>query len=73
MHSIDKANVLETSRQRREIVHRVHAKDHSDIELHDQLVDSCAMQLIAAPTPRPGESPEESRRAIGVPEPYQPR
>ena len=50
VHSVDKANVLETSRQWREVVHRVHAEEYSDVELRDQLVDSCAMELIARPT-----------------------
>jgi 3-isopropylmalate dehydrogenase len=50
VHSVDKANVLETSRQWRQVVHEVHAADFSDVQLEDQLVDSCAMQLIAKPT-----------------------
>ncbi|MDQ3850086.1 MAG: 3-isopropylmalate dehydrogenase, partial [Actinomycetota bacterium] len=48
--SVDKANVLETSRQWREVVHRVHAEEHADIELTDVLVDNAAMQLVARPT-----------------------
>ena len=48
--SVDKANVLETSRQWRQVVHEVHAADYSDIELEDVLVDNCAMQLIARPS-----------------------
>lgn len=50
VHSVDKANVMETSRQWREVVHRIHADEYSDVELLDQLVDSCAMELIARPT-----------------------
>ncbi len=50
VHSVDKANVLETSRQWRQVVHEVHGADFSDVELRDQLVDSCAMELIARPT-----------------------
>jgi 3-isopropylmalate dehydrogenase len=50
VHSVDKANVLETSRQWREVVHRIHAEEYADVELRDQLVDSCAMELIARPT-----------------------
>ena len=46
--SIDKANVLETSRLWREIVHEV-AADYPDVELSDMLVDNAAMQLIKAP------------------------
>ena len=47
--SVDKANVLETSRQWREVVHLVHKAKYNDIELTDVLVDNCAMQLIARP------------------------
>jgi 3-isopropylmalate dehydrogenase len=50
VHSVDKANVLETSRQWRQVVHEVHAADFGDVRLEDQLVDSCAMELIARPT-----------------------
>jgi 3-isopropylmalate dehydrogenase len=46
--SVDKANVLETSRQWREVVHLVH-QEYGDIELTDVLVDNCAMQLVARP------------------------
>ena len=47
--SVDKANVLETSRLWREIVHDIHDKDYPDVELEDILVDNCAMQLINRP------------------------
>lgn len=47
--SVDKANVLETSRLWREIVHRIHDSEYSDVELEDILVDNCAMQLINRP------------------------
>ena len=47
--SVDKANVLETSRMWREIVHRVHDADYADVELEDLLVDNTAMQLINRP------------------------
>ncbi len=47
--SVDKANVLETSRQWREVVHRVHAEEFADVELGDVLVDNAAMQLVARP------------------------
>ena len=47
--SVDKANVLETSRMWREIVHRVHDADYPDVELEDVLVDNAAMQLIHRP------------------------
>ena len=48
--SVDKANVLETSRQWREVVHVVHRAKYNDIELTDVLVDNCAMQLVARPS-----------------------
>lgn len=49
VHSIDKANVLETSRLWREVAHRV-AGEYPEIELVDQLVDNAAMQLINNPS-----------------------
>jgi len=49
VHSVDKANVLESSRLWREVVHRLHAAEYSDVELIDQLVDNSAMQLIRTP------------------------
>jgi 3-isopropylmalate dehydrogenase len=48
LHSVDKANVLESSRLWREVVHEV-AADYPDVELLDQLVDNTAMQLVRAP------------------------
>jgi 3-isopropylmalate dehydrogenase len=47
--SVDKANVLETSRLWREVVRRVHSQDFPNIELEHVLVDNAAMQLVAAP------------------------
>ena len=47
--SVDKANVLETSRMWREIVHRIGAEEYPDVELEDVLVDNAAMQLINRP------------------------
>jgi 3-isopropylmalate dehydrogenase len=46
--SVDKANILETSRLWREVVQRVGA-EHADVELVHMLVDNAAMQLIARP------------------------
>ncbi len=46
--SIDKANVLESSRLWREVVHTV-AKEYPDVELSDMLVDNAAMQLVRNP------------------------
>jgi len=46
--SVDKANVLETSRLWREVVGRV-AGDYADVELEHLLVDNAAMQLVSRP------------------------
>ena len=47
--SVDKANVLETSRLWRDVVTEV-SKSYPDVELRHALVDSCAMDLIRKPT-----------------------
>ena len=49
MTSVDKANVLETSRLWRETVTRV-AADYPDVTLKHMYVDACAMRLAIAPT-----------------------
>jgi 3-isopropylmalate dehydrogenase len=46
--SVDKANVLETSRLWREVVGRV-AERHASTELEHLLVDNAAMQLVSRP------------------------
>lgn len=46
--SVDKSNVLETSRLWRETVERV-SGNYPDVTLEHQLVDSCAMQLVTNP------------------------
>jgi 3-isopropylmalate dehydrogenase len=46
--SVDKANVLETSRLWREVVGRV-AADYDDVALDHLLVDNAAMQLVSRP------------------------
>lgn len=46
--SVDKANVLESSRHWREVVGRV-AADYPDVELDHIYVDNCAMQLVRNP------------------------
>ncbi|MCL2086510.1 MAG: 3-isopropylmalate dehydrogenase [Oscillospiraceae bacterium] len=47
--SIDKANVLESSRLWRETVHRT-AKNYPQVEVSDMLVDNAAMQLVREPS-----------------------
>ncbi len=47
--SIDKANVLETSRLWRETVHRI-AAEYPDVTVTDMLVDNAAMQLVRRPS-----------------------
>lgn len=46
--SVDKANVLASSRLWRGIANELRKK-HADIETEDQLVDSCAMRLVTNP------------------------
>ena len=46
--SLDKANVLESSRLWREVANEV-AGEHPDVRLEHQLVDSAAMRLVASP------------------------
>ncbi|MEA2214649.1 MAG: 3-isopropylmalate dehydrogenase [Solirubrobacteraceae bacterium] len=47
--SVDKANVLETSRLWRETVMRVHSEEFPHVELEHVLVDNAAMQLVSSP------------------------
>jgi 3-isopropylmalate dehydrogenase len=47
--SVDKANVMETSRLWRETVNRIHKAEYPGIELDHMLVDTAAMRLIQNP------------------------
>jgi 3-isopropylmalate dehydrogenase len=47
--SVDKANVLETSRLWRQVVSELHAREFPHIQLEHVLVDNAAMQLVSAP------------------------
>jgi 3-isopropylmalate dehydrogenase len=47
--SVDKANVLGSSRMWRRIVTEMQQKDYPDVELNHFYVDNCAMQLVTNP------------------------
>jgi 3-isopropylmalate dehydrogenase len=48
--SVDKANVIETSRLWREVVNEIHASEFPKVALEHILVDNAAMQLISNPS-----------------------
>ncbi len=48
--SVDKANVLETSRLWREVVVGLHADEFPEVPLDHMLVDNAAMQLVSGPS-----------------------
>src|SRR5271156_2385989 len=47
--SVDKANVLETSRLWREVVSELHSREFPGVQLEHVLVDNAAMQLVSSP------------------------
>ena len=47
--SVEKSNVLDSSRLWKKVMHRL-AKEYTDIELSDMLVDNCAMQIVKDPS-----------------------
>lgn len=49
LHSVDKANVMETGHYWRRIVSELHKAEYSDIQLVHMYADNCAMQLVRQP------------------------
>ncbi len=49
LHSVEKANVMESGVFWREVVTALHERNYKDIELHHMYADNCAMQLVRWP------------------------
>ena len=49
VHSVEKANVMESGLLWREEVTKLHAEKYSSVELHHMYADNCAMQLVRTP------------------------
>ncbi|MDH5411634.1 MAG: 3-isopropylmalate dehydrogenase [Alphaproteobacteria bacterium] len=49
VHSVEKANVMETGVFWREVVTALHTEKFSQVELHHMYADNCAMQLVRNP------------------------
>ena len=64
VHSVDKANVLATSRLWRAVVTEVFEKEFPDIKLDHQLVDSAAMHLASNPRKMNGILLSELQRLL---------
>jgi len=49
VHSVEKANVMETGVLWRDVVGKLHAAEYSDVTLENMYADNCAMQLVRNP------------------------
>ena len=49
VHSVEKANVMESGKFWRDEVTALHAADYADVELQHMYADNCAMQLVRQP------------------------
>ncbi len=49
VHSVDKANVMETGAFWRQVVSEYHAQNYPEVALHHMYADNCAMQLVRNP------------------------